>query len=142
MESRRKLALQFLENKDAQAILDKRVFEGDENQTLKTDVKLRAEYLGKDLTFWEAVKSDLSWLLTDGALNMKSPAAVSRDTNFQVRPQMLQQNQVYETAYIARDSFRCFHRQDGILDTLQLNRTAAWLTSTRIRTISFSLEGR
>ena len=113
MELMRKVALILKSNPAVQHVLDKKVFDGDHNEYLSQDVQWRADHLGLKPTFWETAKSDLPWLLSDGMLNMKSPAAVSRETNLSLKKQALQQHQVFSDAYIARDSFRCFHRGDG-----------------------------
>lgn len=119
MERMRKAALTLKKHSTVQSYLDQTVFKGDKNRYLAKDVQWRADHLGLKPTFWETAKPDLPWLLSDGALNMKSPAAVSRETTLSLKNQTLQDHLFYRDAYVARDCLRCFHRGDGNFLSLQ-----------------------
>ena len=123
MTNTRKAALTLKTQSEIQDILDQKVFDSGHNQYLAKDVRWRGHHLRLKPTFWQTVKSDLPWLLSDGDLNMKSPAAVSRETNLELKKQTLQDHPVYRDAYVARDSFRCFHRGDGVFPSAPLKET-------------------
>lgn len=97
--------------------LANKIFEGDCNAYLEDDVRWRAYHLQLDLEYWEVVKSDLPWLLSDGSLIMKSAAATKPEPNLFLRKQTLQEHWAYKDSYLVRDSFRCFHRGDGTRNT-------------------------
>jgi len=118
MERARNTGLDLKKNVDLQKDLNQKVFRGDMNYWLENDIRWRAKHLGQELGYWETARSDLPWLLSDGALIMKSPAATKPETNLSLKRQILQDHPQYQHAYITRDSFRCFHRGDGIHDSL------------------------
>lgn len=104
----------MLENDDeVQKALDAKVFVGDHNAGVEDNVIARAKHLGMEPSYWNAVKSDLPWLLSDGQLNMKSPRASGQEANLRMKKQALQEHEFYKDAYLARDPLRCFHRDDG-----------------------------
>lgn len=93
--------------------LDDSVFLGDENEHLKDDIEWRADQLGWKADFWRTARSDLPWLLSDGAVIMKSPAATKQEVHLELKEQIIQRHPKYKDAYITRDAFRCFTRGDG-----------------------------
>lgn len=114
MKRMRKIANLLKSDEEVQKILDEKVFNHDRNVGLKDNVVERARHLGMyPVTYWNTVKSDLPWLSSDGLLNMKSPRASGREINLRVKKQTLQEHEFYKDAYLARDPFRCFHRDDG-----------------------------
>lgn len=130
MKRQRDVAREFKELSDhaIKEALDRKVFVDIENTDLHTDLLWRVEHTGLTPDYWTTVKSDLPWLLTDGVLNMKGPAASARDASLELMKQALQENETYKNAYLARDPFRCFHREDG-----EWFRASMWLMTDQRR---------
>ncbi|KAI0023918.1 hypothetical protein F4780DRAFT_684919 [Xylariomycetidae sp. FL0641] len=100
-------------------LLDRSVFAGDNNANLKKDVTWRAQYVGKSLGFWDLAEADLPWQLAEGShINMNGPSDGIRTTKLQRVSQSVTRHAFFKDAYIARNPFRCFHRDDGFLLTL------------------------
>jgi hypothetical protein len=105
------------DNRPVQEALDKTVFSYDRNETLQSDVTWRAGHLGQQVNYWNCVESDLPpQLSSGGSINMTGPYEGLLSTNHELLEQALQQHRFYENAHIARDCFRGFHRDDGIVD--------------------------
>jgi len=98
------------------SVLDRGIFAGDNNENLKKDVTWRAQYVGKPLEFWELAEADLPWQISEGShLNMNGPSEGIRTTKLERAAHTLTRHAFYKDAYIARNPFRCFHRDDGML---------------------------
>lgn len=105
--------------KEFSSVLDRGVFAGDKNENLKKDVTWRAQYVGKGLEFWDLAEADLPWQISEGShLNMNGPAEGIRTTKLKKTPQSLTRHALFKDAYIARNPFRCFHRNDGMCSLL------------------------
>lgn len=95
--------------------LKRSVFAGDNNQKLKKDIVWRAQFLGQDINFWDCAKDDLPWQLSEGSeLNMNGPSEGLRTTKLDMSSQSLATHPLYKDTYLARNPFRCFHRNDGM----------------------------
>jgi len=98
------------------SVLDRGIFAGDNNENLKKDVTWRAQYVGKPLEFWELAEADLPWQISEGShLNMNGPSEGIRTTKLERAAHTLTRHAFYKDAYITRNPFRCFHRDDGML---------------------------
>ena len=105
--------------KEFSSVLDRGVFVGDKNENLKKDVTWRAQYVGKGLEFWDLAEADLPWQISEGShLNMNGPSEGIRTTKLKKAPQSLTRHALFKDAYIARNPFRCFHRNDGMSPAL------------------------
>lgn len=100
--------------KDINEVLSRGVFVGDNNENLKKDVTWRAQYVGKPLSFWELAEADLPWQVSEGShLNMNGPSEGIRGTKLERADHTLMRHAFFKDSYIARNAFRCFHRDDG-----------------------------
>lgn len=98
--------------------LDAQVFDGDNNENLVKDVEWRAQYVGKDVSFWDLAEADLPWQLSEGSqFNMNGPSEGIRTTKLEQVTQSICRHPQFEHAYIARNPLRCFHRDDGRSNT-------------------------
>jgi hypothetical protein len=101
--------------KEFNRVLDRGVFAGDNNENLKKDMTWRAQYVGKGLEFWDLAEADLPWQIAEGShLNMNGPSEGIRTKQLKKAPQSLTRHTLFKDAYIARNPFRCFHRNDGM----------------------------
>ncbi|KXT17013.1 hypothetical protein AC579_7416 [Pseudocercospora musae] len=99
--------------------LDRGIWVGDNNDNLKKDVEWRAQYVGKPIEFWDLAKSDLPWQLSEGShFSMNGPANGVRTTQLEGTHQSLSRHAFFQHAYLARNPFRTFHRNDGFLLTM------------------------
>ena len=87
-------------------------WEGDQNPNLRNDISWSAEHRGRPNTFWNLVRSDLPWQLTEGIRSDLDEPDTFRIPEFE--DQMLSQHGVYSRATLVRDSFQCFPRHDGM----------------------------
>lgn len=118
--------LRLLKNEEGiSSVLDRGIFAGDNNEHLRKDVTWRAQYVSQTLEFWELAKADLPWQISEGShLNMNGPSEGVRTTNLEKASQSIAMHSFFKDAYIARNPFRCFHRDDGkcsVLSSLPLN---------------------
>ena len=89
-------------------------FKGDNNAMLRSDIEWRADQVGKSISYWESVGSDLPWqLLESSALYMNGPFNGKRTTKHDIDHQTLARHPFYKNTQLVRDSFRTFHRSDG-----------------------------
>ena len=94
------------------------IYRGDHNQTLRDDVKWRAGHMNTENSYWESVRSDISWQLSDGSsLSMNGPLKSNRPLERTVDQQALAQHPFFKNAQLVRDSFRTFYRSDGQLSS-------------------------
>lgn len=100
-------------------VLDRSVFTGMNDERLKKDIKWRAQYVGQPVGFWDLAKADLPWQISEGShLNMNGPSEGLRGTKLQKVTQALCRHSFFQDSHIARNPFRCFHRDDGFLLTM------------------------
>ena len=92
--------------------LDSANWEEDQNLTLRGDIEWRARNLGRHHTFWDLVRSDLPWQLTEGIRSDVDEPDMHHIPEFE--KQMLSQHRVYSKVVVVRDSFQCFRRTDGM----------------------------
>jgi hypothetical protein len=96
-------------------ILNRGIFVGDNNENLKKDLNWRAQYVGQSLDFCELAAADLSWLLSEGSyMNMNGSSKGVRNTTLKSTTLSLSRHGFFKDAYIARNPFRAFHRNDGM----------------------------
>lgn len=101
--------------KDFNNVLNRGMFAGDNNENLKKDMTWRAQYVGKGLEFWDLAEADLPWQISEGSyLNMNGPSEGIRTTKLEKSAQSITRHTFFKDAYIARNPFRCFHRNDGM----------------------------
>lgn len=102
-------------DKDYRRTLDRGLFAGPWAKNLRRNVTERARYLGKSLGFCSMVESDIPWLIAEGShLSMESPLASSHNLGFEMRTQAISAHPYLNNTAILRNSFRCFHRSDGM----------------------------
>ena len=87
-------------------------WEADQNPSLRADIEWRAHHLGRNHTFWDLVRSDLPWQLTEGIRSDVDEPDMHYIPEFE--NQILSQHGVYSKAVVVRDSFQSFHRTDGM----------------------------
>jgi hypothetical protein len=98
----------------AQTILDRDLFANSWARELQMDLTERAQYLERDLSFCEMVDSDIPWLISEGShMGMSGPLTSGRNFELEMREQALSSHPNFKDALVARNSFRCFHREDG-----------------------------
>jgi hypothetical protein len=94
--------------------LDRSVFASNVSERLKKDVVWRSQYVGQSVGFWELAKADLPWQIAEGShLNMNGPSEGIRSTELVKSTQSLPRHPFFKDVYLARNPFRCFHRNDG-----------------------------
>lgn len=94
--------------------LDQYIYKGDHNPRLCGDIKWRAAHMNSENSYWESVRSDISWQLSEGsALSMHGPLTSNRALERMVDKQALGQHSFFKNAQLVRDSFRTFYRTDG-----------------------------
>ncbi|KAI0875958.1 hypothetical protein GGS24DRAFT_488982 [Hypoxylon argillaceum] len=130
IQDARDLARILKEDEGFNSILDRGIFVGDNNESLKKDLTWRASYVGLGLKFWDLANADLPWQLSEGSrLNMNGPSQGLRTTKLERVSQSLANHEFFHEVYIARNPFRCFHRDDGYLLTMSSAAGVDYLNS-------------
>lgn len=101
-------------DKELRRVLDRGVWVGDKNGTLKDDVEKRAGHTDKTADFCELAESDLPRSICEGSsLNVNVPAGGTGTTDVDRTKHSLASRPAFEDAFLARNPFRTFHRNDG-----------------------------
>jgi hypothetical protein len=96
-------------------VINRDVFKGDNNENLKENLMWRADHVGQSVDFWELAKADLPWQIAEGGhINMNGPSEGIRTTMLEMPTQSLTRHVFFKDAHVARNPFRCFHRDDGM----------------------------
>ncbi|KAL8853448.1 MAG: hypothetical protein Q9221_001765 [Calogaya cf. arnoldii] len=99
--------------------LDQCSFKNDENSSLQSDIRWRANHLAMPANYWNLVSSDMPWQLTEGlVMGMRGPTEGLQPISRKIGEQTLCNHPFYKDCHMVRNIFRCFHRSDGILLTL------------------------
>ncbi|KAF2398200.1 hypothetical protein EJ06DRAFT_127188 [Trichodelitschia bisporula] len=114
------------------------------SSALRNDIDWRAEHLGVKAGYWDLIKSDIPYELTQTvALQnppgpLDGPAVDGLENEFQA----LWDHPFYENAHIVRNKFRTFHRADGVLLTMSSMSGVDFLDKDLDTYLRYSKKGR